>query len=54
MAKASVIYRWADGDSVCLEVEADTSYPDALAEVKATVLAMYRDVMSQMPDAEGG
>lgn len=45
MAKASIVYRWADGTEVLLEVDSgeDTAHPDLLDELVARVLGMYRE-----------
>lgn len=41
MARARIVYTWDDGDSLRCEVEADTSYPDALNQAKAECVAMF-------------
>lgn len=37
--KVIATYRYADGETVRVKVKAENSYPDALAEAKATAIA---------------
>ncbi len=53
MAKVTITRRWPDGDVLRIAVAAATSYPDALAEARATALAAYAEAMGvTLKDAE--
>jgi hypothetical protein len=43
-AKVTASYKWQDGDVVTVCVEVEVSYPDAIAEARATCIAALRDV----------
>jgi len=37
--------RWPDGDVLQVQVEAESSFPDAIAEARAAALATYREAL---------
>jgi hypothetical protein len=45
MAKIVVRRVWPDLDRLVVSVEVDASYPDALNEARATVIAAYREAL---------
>lgn len=52
MAKASITYRWATGECLVVEIKADSSYPDALAELEARALSLFKEAWAVLPDAD--
>lgn len=45
MARVVIYREWPDGDKIQITVEVDASYPDALAEAKATLIKSYAEVL---------
>lgn len=45
MASVLMTRTWPDGDKVAVQVGADTSYPDALDEARATCLRGFREAV---------
>lgn len=43
MAKVLIQRVFPDGDSLTVQINAETSYPDALAEAKATAIAAFTE-----------
>lgn len=52
MARASVTYAWADGNSVTCEVESAHEHPDALDEMVRRAFRLYTDVAEATSDTE--
>lgn len=53
MGSVRFIRRWPDGEILEIKVKAESAYPDALAEAKATALAALREASEiVMPIAE--
>lgn len=46
MAQAIVTHRWPDGCEIRVELYAESSYPDAIREVRAQTLGLYRDALA--------
>lgn len=45
MARVYIQRAWPDDDKLLVSVEVDASYPDALNEARATVVAAYREAL---------
>lgn len=45
MSAVRLVYRFADGDSLSVSVDASDGYPDGLAEARANALALFRDAL---------
>jgi hypothetical protein len=45
MAKVIITRRWPDGDVLQINVKAESSYPDAMAEAKRVALDAYREAL---------
>lgn len=43
--KVTIQRRWPDGDVLAIEIKAETSYPDVLAEAKRTALDAYAEAL---------
>ena len=44
MASARITQRWPDGTELTAAVSAESSYPDAIAEIRAQVVSLWREV----------
>lgn len=48
MATVMIQRVWPDGDALLISIKAATSYPDALAEAKATAIAAFTEAHGVM------
>ena len=51
MARVVISFVFADGDQLQVAVTGKTTYPDALAQMKAEAVAGFRDIASHMLQA---
>lgn len=60
MARVTISYEFADGDMIHVTAEGKLSFPDAMAELRATAVRGLKDSMAEMraafpePVAEAG
>ena len=47
MAQASITQRWADGSETEVEVYADDSFPDVIAQVSHEALMLWRETCTE-------
>lgn len=45
MASATVHREWPDGEFLAVTIDADESFPDAIAEVRQAVVRAYEDAL---------
>lgn len=43
MADVGLVFRWANGDELTASCEVDDSYPDSVAEARATAVRAFRE-----------
>ena len=46
MASVTTSYRFADGDSIHVTAEVESTFPDALDECRATAVRAFREAMA--------
>lgn len=46
MASATVHREWADGEFLVVTIDADESFPDVVAEVRAAAVRAYKDALA--------
>lgn len=45
MASATIHREWGEGDFIVITIDADESFPDAIAEVRQAVVRAYEDAL---------
>lgn len=48
MASVQIAQQWEDGTTTIITVTGKTSFPQALAELRATAIAAFTDVLDAM------
>ena len=51
MARVTVSYEFADGEMIHVTAEGKRSYPDAMAELRATAVRGMHDALAEMRSA---
>lgn len=52
MARATICFTFATGESIMCETECDEDYPDAIREVGVNTRRLYRETMQDQREAE--
>jgi len=52
MASVTIDHTWADGSNITVTVRGASSFPDALAQLRAEALAAYRAAVAEVVEGE--